>query len=481
MAIAIDREEAGDISNPSFEVINWCVQEHQKELSRLQMLSDYYDGRPHKPNELADMRTPHEKDEIYVNNAKYVTDMMVGFAVGAPISYAPPKAGNIDPIVDALDAMRIRKHDKELAKDISVYGIGLELQYLSRHPDNPLKTVPKIAAIDPRGMFVVVDDTVEREKLFAVRYKERQSIKGVRTWEFNIYTKKAVITYRSKEMRLTQGSLMGDKPKVVMHYYKDVPVTEYRNNEEKQGDFEQQIPQIDGYNKLMTDRIRDKENFIKAVMVLYGFSLPDERPEELNGNMVLNAPAKEDGGDAEFLVNTFDENGVQVLADALIDDFHKTSYVPNLNDENFSGNVSGEAMKYKLFGLLLVLATKIGYMEDGLIERLRLLANIVSLKGETVDVEGVKITFKPNLPINRSDIIKQISDSQEFIPLLVSLGWLDDIDDPEEILEMLRAQKEEEIKLNQKAMGTANSHSDVEMEEEDDADDQSENQERLDA
>ena len=222
MAIAIDREEAGDISNPSFEVINWCVQEHQKELSRLQMLSDYYDGRPHKPNELADMRTPHEKDEIYVNNAKYVTDMMVGFAVGAPISYAPPKAGNIDPIVDALDAMRIRKHDKELAKDISVYGIGLELQYLSRHPDNPLKTVPKIAAIDPRGMFVVVDDTVEREKLFAVRYKERQSIKGVRTWEFNIYTKKAVITYRSKEMRLTQSSLMDDRPKVVLHYYKDV-------------------------------------------------------------------------------------------------------------------------------------------------------------------------------------------------------------------------------------------------------------------
>ena len=301
MAIAIDREEAGDITNPSFEVINWCVQQHQKELARLQMLSDYYDDRPHKPNELADVRTPHEKEEIYVNNAKYVTDMMVGFAVGAPISYAPPKAGNIDPIIDALDAMRIRKHDKELAKDISVYGIGLELQYLSRHPDNPLKTVPKIAAIDPRGMFVVVDDTVEREKLFAVRYKEKQSIKGVRTWEFNIYTKKAVITYRSKEMRLTQGSLMGDKPKVVMHYYKDVPVTEYRNNEEKQGDFEQQIPQIDGYNKLMTDRIRDKENFIKAVMVLYGFSLPDERPEELNGNMVLNAPAKEDGGDAEFL------------------------------------------------------------------------------------------------------------------------------------------------------------------------------------
>ena len=48
MAIAIDREFAGDINNPSFDVINFCIEEHAKEIPRLQMLFDYYEGKPIK-------------------------------------------------------------------------------------------------------------------------------------------------------------------------------------------------------------------------------------------------------------------------------------------------------------------------------------------------------------------------------------------------------------------------------------------------
>lgn len=32
------------------------------------------------------------------------------------------------------------------------------------------------------------------------------------------------------------------------HYFGKMPMVEYRNNEEKQGDFEQMIPLIDAYN-----------------------------------------------------------------------------------------------------------------------------------------------------------------------------------------------------------------------------------------
>lgn len=470
MAIAIDRELAGDISNPSFKVINWCVNKHKAEVPRLQMLFDYYEGKPHKIEDEIPVRTPQDDDEVFVNNAKYVTDMMVGFTVGAPISYSAPKDGDIGPIIDVMNKMRIRKHDKELAKDLSVYGIGLELHYLALDPKTNQKTIPKIASIDPRGMFVVVDDTVDRTKLFAVRYLEKRNLDDEIYYEFNIYTKDLVITYYSKALELSEENVTDTKYKV--HYYNDVPVTEYRNNEEKQGDYEQQLSQIDAYNKLQTGRIQDKENFIKAIMVLYGFTLPEERPEEVNGNLVLEAPAKEEGGDAGFLVNSFNEAEVQVLADSLVDDFHKSSYVPNLNDENFSGNVSGEAMKYKLFGLLLAISTKIGYMEDGLIERLQLLSNIVSVKNKEIDIEDTKITFKPNLPINRKDVIEQIRDSQEFIPLLISLGWLDDIDDPQEALDLLREQEEQEIELQKKALGVMNehSHSNLEGNDEDDSD-----------
>lgn len=471
MAIAIDRELAGDINNPSFDVINFCIDEHAKEIPRLDMLFDYYEGKPHKIGQTK-AKTPHEMDEIFVNNAKYVTDMMIGFTVGAPISYAGAKDKDIKPITDALEKMRIKKHDKELEKGLSTMGVGLELQYLAIEPgtenDDTPKTIPKIAWIDPRGMFLVVDDTIERTKLFAVRMIKKRDLKRKTFWEISVYTKKGIIIYTTKTKRLSQSNML-KLPKFKEHFYGDVPVTEFRNNEEKQGDYEQQLSQIDGYNLLQTDRIKDKKNFVKAIMIMFGFGLPDEKPAEINGNVVVQAPSKQDGGDFQYATNTFDESQVQVLADSLLDDFHKTTYVPNLNDENFAGTQSGEAMKYKLFGLLLVLSIKIGYLEDGIMQRLQLLQNILNVKGQNVDVEGTTIKFKPNLPINRSDIINQIKESQEFIPLLVSLGWLDDIDNPQEVIEMLNQQKEENMKLQAKALGVQaeDSHSDLEDEQND--------------
>ena len=464
MAIAIDRELAGNINNPSIELINFCLEEHEKELPRLQMLFDYYEGNPHKKGQTP-TNLPHDRDEVFVNNAKYATDMMVGFTVGAPVSYTAAKGKSIKDILEVFDKIRIRKHDKELAKGLSTMGVGYELHYLALVPGTKSETIPKIAWIDPRGMILVVDDTVDRNKLFAIRPVEKQNLKREKFWEIQVYTANGVITYRSKTKKLSEADLM-DKPKYKEHFYQAVPVVECRNNEEKQGDYEQQLSQIDKYNLLQTDRIRDKENFIKAIMVTYGFSLDDSELKSSGGSKYIEAPSKEEGAAAEFIANTFDESGVQVLADSLLDDFHKTAYVPNLNDEQFSGNVSGEAMKYKLFGLLLVLSIKTGYMEDGILQRLQLLQNVLRVKGKNVDIEGVTIKFKPNLPINRSDIITQIRDSQEFIPLLISLGWLDDIDNPAEVLDLLEEQKLKSIEINQKALGSqaSDSHSDLDEE-----------------
>ncbi|WP_367378107.1 phage portal protein [Enterococcus gilvus] len=475
MAIAIDRELAGDINNPSIEVINYCIEEHEKEIPRWGMLFDYYKGEPHKKGQKP-TDTPHDRDEYFVNNAKYVTDMMIGFMVGAPISYTAAKDNDISPVLEALDAMKIKKHDKELEKGLSAMGVGTELHYLSIKPGTENETIPKVTWIDPRGMILVVDDSVDKNKLFAIRPIEKQNLKREKYWELQVYTAKGVFRYRSKTKKLSESDML-DKPSYKEHFYQEVPVVEFRNNEEKQGDYEQQLSQIDKYNLLQSDRIKDKENFVKAIMFLYGFGLPDEEPKQLgaNGTTVVEAPTKEEGAGAEYVTNTFSESEVQTLADSLLEDFHKTTYVPNLNDEQFAGNISGEAMKYKLFGLLLVLAIKIGYFEDGIMERLQLIQNILNVKGQNVDVEGTTIKFKPNLPINRTEIINQIRDSQEFIPLLVSLGWLDDIDDPQEVVDMLDEQKEKNIQIQAKALGVQakDSHSDLDEPAGGSADDQS--------
>ena len=53
------------------------------------------------------------------------------------------------------------------------------------------------------------------------------------------------------------------------HYMCEIPIIEYLNNKLGIGDFELQIPLIDAYNALMSDRITDKEQFIDAILAIY--------------------------------------------------------------------------------------------------------------------------------------------------------------------------------------------------------------------
>ncbi len=472
MAIKIDRELAGNIDNPDLKVISYCIKKHKRELERLQKLSDTYDG-DHEVLQ-RNKKSNNDLTNVMVNNAKYVTDMNLGFMLGNPVAYTPGEGKNINPVIESFDEMGVKKHDRELGKDISVFGYGLEMHYLTLLNDTP---VPRIKCIDPRGMFLVTDDTVDGHPLFAVRYIEKFDLEDKSIgYNVEVYTPNWFILYRIKDLEMKEASRL----KITRHFYYDVPVVEFRNNEEKQGDFEQAISLINAYNILQSDRINDKEAFIDAILVLYGFSLEEDDGEsqekkelKSDGETVLNAPSKEEGAAVEWLTKTFDESSVDILSKSIEKDIHKVTYTPNLNDESFAGNISGEAMKYKLFGLLQLLVTKTGYFEDGLKRRLQLMQNILNVSNSGVDVSGTRISFKPNLPINTSDVIENVIKAYEagILPLETLLSWLPDIDDPSEEIEKLKIEIEEKIKRNKELLGQpAPSHNeqDDRPEEEDD-------------
>ncbi|WP_035053139.1 phage portal protein [Carnobacterium pleistocenium] len=462
MAIAIDRELAGEINNPSVAVLKYCIEQHQKELERLDKLSDYYDGK----HEVLERKLDNENtknNKVMVNHAKYVTDMNVGFLVGNPISYSSGDNKNLDSILESFEEMDIVSHDTELEKDLSVFGIGLELIYLRKVPGTEIETEMMIKAVDPRGIFLVTDDTIEKNPLFAVHYYKKYDLDGKMTgWLLNIYTFKAIITRKSKDLTLSESTIV----KALPQYFGGVQVIEYRNNEEKQGDFEQAISLFDAYNVLQSDRISDKEAFIDALLIIYGFKLEGNISDGL-----IEAPGKgEDGAGAEWLTKTFDESQVQLLSKSIEDNIHKVTYVPNMNDEKFAGNISGEAMKYKLFGLLQLMSIKSRYMTKGLRQRLQLMANMMNVKGGNVDVSGAKIKIKPNLPINTSDIIDQIVKAIDILPLETLLSWLPDIDDPGEEIKKLIEQKKQNIELANKMGGEGASHDNLDNEPEEDED-----------
>ncbi|MDN6770669.1 MAG: phage portal protein, partial [Lactococcus sp.] len=233
-----------------------------------------------------------------------------------------------------------------------------------------------------------------------------------------------------------------------------------------QGDFEQAVSLIDAYNLLQSDRLNDKEAFVDAILFIRGFSLDDGDGDKLASEKMLQTTALPSEVDASYITKSMDESGIAILRDSLIEDIHKITNVPNMNDENFSGNTSGEAMKYKLFGLLNLMSIKTRYMVKGLRQRLELFANFLKISDSSVDIDGIKIKLKPNLPINTTDIINQIVQAYQagILPLKLLLTWLPDIDNVDEVLKQLHDEKEEAIELNQKAMGTQaeDSHSDLE-------------------
>ena len=439
MTITLDKELMAD-GIPTPEILEYCIKQHQGTLARLNKLSDYYDGKQDISNRtFGNPNIPNHK--IVANHAKYIVDIATGFLVGNPIAYS---GSQVDKILDEYSRMDIISHDTELEKDLSVFGIGYELMYLA--PVDEGDTEIRIKSIDPRGIFVVTDDTVDKNPLFGVHYQQRFKLDGsLNYYLINVYTEDKIFTYHAKGLSKGQMTLFEESE----HYFGAVPVVEYRNNEERQGDFEQQISQFDAYNLLQSDRINESEQRVNSILFIKGFTLGEDN---LTHDSIIETTEKD--SDLKWLIKEIKEADNEVLRQSLLDDIHKFSYIPSMTDEHFAGNVSGEAMKYKLFGLLQLLSIKTRYMSKSLRKRLELMRNILNTKGSNIDISDVKITFKPNLPINTNDLASIINQLKGILPLETLIGWLPDIDDPAEQLQKLEEEQSKSIQNQQQALGT---------------------------
>ena len=438
MTITLDKELMPD-GIPTPEILEYCIKQHQGTLARLNKLSDYYDGKQDISNRtFGNTNIPNHK--IVANHAKYIVDIATGFLVGNPIAYS---GSQVDKILDEYSRMDIISHDTELEKDLSVFGIGYELMYLA--PVDEGDTEIRIKSIDPRGIFVVTDDTVDKNPLFGVHYQQRFKLDGsLNYYLINVYTEDKIFTYHAKGLSKGQMTLFEESE----HYFGAVPVVEYRNNEERQGDFEQQISQFDAYNLLQSDRINESEQRVNSILFIKGFTLGEDN---LTHDSIIETTEKD--SDLKWLIKEIKEADNEVLRQSLLDDIHKFSYIPSMTDEHFAGNVSGEAMKYKLFGLLQLLSIKTRYMSKSLRKRLELMRNILNTKGSNIDISDVKITFKPNLPINTNDLASIINQLKGILPLETLIGWLPDIDDPAEQLQKLEEEQSKSIQNQQQALG----------------------------
>nr|DAI46392.1 MAG TPA: PORTAL PROTEIN [Caudoviricetes sp.] len=427
------------------DIARKVIEYNEKYTKRYNKLWSYYIGKQdildRKKGELS------FNNKVMVNHAKYITDTNIGYLLGNPVDYQVNEKyqKSLEVLLKEYNKQTISDLDSEIAKSISIFGNQHEYIYSNENAE------PKSCQIDNSNAIIVYDDTVEHNKLFGLIYRGIYDGENFSHYEIIYCDKKKIVTYKS-----TTKSLIKEG-KEEIHKFGDVPLIEYKNNPEYLGDFENVISLIDAYNTLQSDRINDKEQLVDAILLFYNMSISSDQAEEIKRSRMISEIPPE--GRAEYLVKQLNESQVDILRSNIEKDIHKISMTPNMSDENFVGNSSGVALRYKLLAFEQNIKNKSRYMEKGLKERFKLYNNFLNVnsKMEIIPIEEVDVVFTRNLPTNDYETSQMINNLTDLVDRETLISQLSFIKDASDILE---AKDREDEKLNQNEIPNINKEHD---------------------
>lgn len=387
-----------ELGMPSLTMLKSVLEQHLLVgLPRLHELSDYYHVRAPITRRTRAAGLPNNK--IAHPFARYITTVTTGYLIGQPVFYSSDEQSDaLEPISAAFDKCSIASVDAENARHASIYGRGVEYVHVSEQEG---AIYPCAVALSPESAFVVYDDDYHNKPMFGVYFTPETKEDGTQDgWKVYVMGALIVREYKMSDLSGSAAEIITEN----RHYFGDVPMVEYWNDEDEIGDFEWITSLIDAYDKLESDRINDKEQSVDKLLVLTGCTLETDdrgRPpwEQLRTDKAICLP--DEASSVQYLDGSNSESDAEVLRTAIVNDIHKMAMVPDLSDREFASNASGVAMKYKLWGLEQLTGIKEQWFKEGLRTRLKLFANFCKVQGyPTLDVDSVLITMTRSLPQN---------------------------------------------------------------------------------
>ena len=424
------------------EVIDFILEEHRMEKARIDKLERYYNNEPaiferHYDND----GKPHNR--LATPYATYITTMAVGYFLGKQISYKGEDEKLLEQVNDIFKYNDEHDHNTTLAKKASIGGYAVELLYIDKD------TNPRFKAFGGNEVAIVYDDSVEDNILYAIRYWEEKPIgKQHNIIKCEIYSgptlnDKGEIIETGKIMYgvIEQDSFFIDDSKTREHFFKDVPISVYINNDELYGDFEKVLTLIDEYNKVQSDTANDFEYFTNAILVISGYQLPTDKNGVKDARII---EFSDNTGDAHYLMKDIQDGALENFKNRLDADISCFSLVPKLTDESFAGNVSGEAMKYKLMGIDTLTSVKEAKFRKGLMRRIELLLNYMKTKDSAFNFDFIDIepVFTRNRPVNELEIAQMMQMLTGILSKETIISMHPNIQDPQQELQKIEEETE---------------------------------------
>lgn len=413
---------------------------HAGEWLRLNLLYEYYRGRQAIINVQKGEGKPNNR--LVINHAKSIVTNTTGYFMGKPVAYKSADESLDEVIHDITDYNDDAAVNTNLAKNLSILGRAAELLYIDE--DGQIR----YAKINPMQLIVGTSADVEDTIQYAIRWYDEIDDDNDRIRHVEVYTDTDITYYVTGKNSdtLTPETPDGASGNVVQHFWRQVPVNVYYNNEDETGDFEGVISLIDAYNTMQSESVNDYQKFADAILVLKNQKLPTRiNPEtgkqeeiQLRDTSVLSIY---EDGDASYLVKQVNDAYVENIKTRIHDDIYITSNTLDMNDQAFAGNASGVAISYKLMPFENRVAETERYFVKGLQRRFELICGMLNLKGNQYDYRDIEFTFTRNIPANMSEIVTEVMQLQGVVSKKTLLSLLPFVTDPDAELEQLEKEQ----------------------------------------
>lgn len=381
------------------EVVKKFIEKHKEEIARYKYLINMYKG-------IMDIATQDPKDSwkpdnrLAVNFPKYIVDTFTGYFNGIPVKKSHKDSKVLEKLQSFDNLNDMEDEESELAKMACIYGRAFELLYQDE------ATQTNVIYNTPENMFMVYDDSIKEEPLFAVRYgfDEDDNIKG------EIYTLLETIEISGKVSELS----FGDR---TYNPYPELPVVEFYFNEERMSIFESVISLVNAFNKAISEKANDVEYFSDQYMAFLGAEVDIEDLKNIRSNRVINYYARDPEGtnkvDVKFLEKPDSDAQTENLLDRLEKLVFLTSMVANISDESF-GSSSGVALAYKLQAMSNLALSFQRKFQSSLNKRYRLFCSLTTNEAGKDSWKDIEYSFTRNEP-------KDIKEQAETATLLMGV------------------------------------------------------------
>ncbi|WP_270340856.1 phage portal protein [Lactococcus petauri] len=369
------------------EVVNKFMEKHRLEVARYEYLKNMYRGIMAIDDE--PKKDPWKPDNrLAVNFTKYIVDTFTGYFNGIPIKKSHSDKEILTKLQEFDNLNDMEDEESELAKMACVYGRAFELLYQDEN------TQTNVVYNGPENMFMVYDDTIKQEPLFAVRYgvDDNKKLQG------EVYTLLETIKISGENSEVSFGEITGNP-------YSSLPVVEFFFNEERMSIFESVISLVNAFNKAISEKANDVDYFSDQYLAFMGAEIDEEDVKNIRDNRLINFYDKNQNNqssstskvDVKFLEKPDSDSQTENLLDRLTKLIFQTTMVANISDESF-GSSSGVALAYKLQAMSNLALSFQRKFQSSLNSRYKLyceLSTNVSNKDAWKDIE---YTFTRNEP-----------------------------------------------------------------------------------